>query len=68
LLETSAAGARHGRPPRFLNKLEALYDDWNWNTGTFLSAGGIGACWYLLTLIEKIRKRKDTAVAFTQRF
>jgi hypothetical protein len=25
-------------------------------------------CWYLLTLIEKIRKRTDTAVAFTRRF
>jgi hypothetical protein len=24
-----------------------------------------GLCWYLLTHIEKIRKRTDTAIAFT---
>jgi hypothetical protein len=32
LQETSAAGAERGKPPRFLNELEALYGDQNRNT------------------------------------
>ena len=41
--ETSSAGGRHGRPPRFLEKLEALYGDRNRHTGCFMSAGGLRA-------------------------
>jgi len=43
LQETSVAGARRGRPPCFVNELEALYGGPNWNTSCFMSAGGIGA-------------------------
>jgi hypothetical protein len=42
LQETSSAGAGRGKPPRFLNELEALYGDRNQNTGTFMSVCGIG--------------------------
>ncbi|XP_066312676.1 uncharacterized protein [Miscanthus floridulus] len=33
--------ARHGRQPRFLDQLEALFGDRNRNTGCFMSADGI---------------------------
>jgi hypothetical protein len=39
--ETGADAGRRGRPPHFLEQLEALYGDHNRNMGIFMSAGGV---------------------------
>lgn len=38
---TSADAGRCGRPPRFLEQLEALYGDHNRNMGIFMSTGRV---------------------------